>query len=158
MSTLMMPAPAMTTISTPTGLPVPATKLEPAAKVSLNHNAPANKAGEPNLTASSNLDESLCLGDVTSSSGHAADKARVFNFADASRPRKNLHSPAPLCRLFVMRLLRPEISRPERMKKVMQLSGQSLSLDDDGLPCLLAERDYLRGSPTRKVWFGPRSS
>lgn len=41
MSTLMMPAPAMTTMST-----VPATKLDPTAKLSLNHNAPANKAGK----------------------------------------------------------------------------------------------------------------
>jgi hypothetical protein len=46
MSTLMMPAPAMTTMSTPAPLPVPA-KLETATKLTaLNQSAPSNnKAG-----------------------------------------------------------------------------------------------------------------
>lgn len=44
MSTLMMPAPAMTAMSTPAPLQV-ANKLEPAAKLSINHNTTNNKAG-----------------------------------------------------------------------------------------------------------------
>lgn len=44
MSTLMMPSPAMTAMSTSTPLPV-VHKLEAAAKLSLNHNASGNKAG-----------------------------------------------------------------------------------------------------------------
>ncbi|KAK9751811.1 RNA recognition motif [Popillia japonica] len=43
MSTLMMPAPAMTAMSTPAPLQV-ANKLEPAAKLSINHNTTNNKA------------------------------------------------------------------------------------------------------------------
>lgn len=46
MSTLMMPAPAMTTMSTPGPLQVATNKLEPTAKLSMNHNnATGNKAG-----------------------------------------------------------------------------------------------------------------
>lgn len=46
MSTLMMPAPAMTAapMSTPGLLPVPS-KLEVAGKITINHSAPTNKAG-----------------------------------------------------------------------------------------------------------------
>lgn len=46
MSTLMMPAPAAMTMSTPAGLPVP--KLEAGTKIALNshNNASANKAGK----------------------------------------------------------------------------------------------------------------
>lgn len=45
MSTLMMPAPAMTTMASSGPLQVP-NKLEPSSKLSLNHNSTTtNKAG-----------------------------------------------------------------------------------------------------------------
>lgn len=45
MSTLMMPAPAMTAMSAPGPLQVP-TKLEPNTKLSINHSNSTNKAGK----------------------------------------------------------------------------------------------------------------